>query len=265
MNNNLNSNFPGVKIESSKIDIIGPSVNSKNYFIIEGFIPSKNEQNININGENIKINSNKNFHGSINQLNLIDQTGNIQGARNLNKLNLEGNFDNIKGSRKLEKIDTNNNINIQMPKIEIKNKDNIKIGDSNKIEIGGGEIGGGINLPKNIATILNVKNDDNESNKFGINVNIDGDIKNENINSNNLGINFNIEQNTETKALLNSSRGGNIKKGKGLPMVGIKTSNFKPSKVDVAGKFVVENVDTENLKIANVGVNGQKIGDRIEQ
>lgn len=48
-------------------------------------------------------------------------------------------------------------------------------------------------------------------------------------------------------------------------MVGPKSSNFEPSKVDVAGKFDVENVDTENLKSANVGVNGQKIGDRIEQ
>ena len=266
MNKNLNYNLPGVKMGSSKIDINGPSVNSKSYFHFEGIIPSKNAQNININGENIKFSSNKNFHGSINQLNFEGQSGIIQGSRNLNKVNLGGNFDNIKGLRKLEKIDENNNINIQMPKIEIKNKDNINIGDSNKIEIRGGEIDGGINLAKNIPTILNVKNDDNENNKFGINVNIDGDIKNENIDSNNLGMNFNIEQNTETKVLLNSSRGGNnIKKSKGLPMVGPKSSNFEPSKVDVAGKFDVENVDTENLKSANVGVNGQKIGDRIEQ
>ena len=78
-------------------------------------------------------------------------------------------------------------------------------------------------------------------------------------------MNFNIKQNTESKVLLNSSRGGNIKRNKGLPLVGIKTSNFEPSKIDVAGKFDVGNVDIENLQTANVGINGQKIGDRINE
>ena len=262
LNKNLNSN------------INGPQSNSNSYFQISGIIPSIYEQNagkkisinapnININGDNLNFKSNKNFHGSLNQNNFDDQIGNLKGSKNLKKLNLEENLDNIKGSRKIENIGGSNIINIEMPKIEIENKDNINFGNSNKIEIGGGELGGGINISKNLPTKLNFNND-TEENKYGINVNIGGDIKNENIDSNNLGMNFNIEQNAETKALLNSSVGGSKRKGKGLPMVGSKISNFEPSKVDVAGKFDINNVDTDNLKSANVGVNGQKIGERIE-
>ena len=270
-----NANLKNSKINGQldgNINLKNSNKNSNSYFLIEGIIPSKNDKNaggkmsinaphININGENLNYNNNKNFHGGLNPLNL-DQIGNIQGSRNLNKLNLEGNFDYIKGSRKLENNDGNNNINIQMPKIEINNKDNINLGNSNKIEIGGGEIGGEINLANNIPTKLNFKND-NEDNKLGINYDSNEDKKNEFIDLNNLGMNYN-EQNIETKVVLNSSIGAPKRKGRGLPTVGAKSSNFEPSKIDVAGKFDVNNVDTDNLKSANVGINGQKMGERIE-
>lgn len=80
------------------------------------------------------------------------------------------------------------------------------------------------------------------------------------INLGNIGINVNFEEKNETKVLLNSSI---KKKVKGLPMIGIKTNNFEASKVDIAGKFDAYNIDIENLKSNNVGVNGQKIGERI--
>ena len=278
INPNLNTNITGGKIETSKIEINGPQSKSSSYFIISGIIPSKDEQNagkkiiidapnINIDRDNFNYSNKKNFHRSLNnQLNLENQFGNLKGPKIL-----KNQIDDIKGLRKLENISRNNNINIQMQKVEIKSNENINIGDQNKIEIGGGkiygdfngEIGGGINLAKNIPTKLEFKND-NEDNKFGVNLNINGDIKNENTDLNDFGMNFNNEQKVGTKVSLNSSIGASKRKGK-LPTVGIKNSNFEPSKIDVAGNFNVENIDIENLNSANVGINGQKIGERIEE
>ena len=42
----------------------------------------------------------------------------------------------------------------------------------------------------------------------------------------------------------------------------MKNNEFKASKIAV-GKLNTENIDVNNLKYANVGVNGIKIGDRI--
>ena len=268
----------GAKIEPPKIDINVPQQNH-DYFKISGTIPSKNDQNagiqiltnppnINIDGNNFNYSNKKNFHGSLNnQINIEEQIGKIQGSKNLNKLNLEGQFDEIKGIRKLENISGNKDTNIQMPKVEIKSNENINIEDKNKIEIGG-EISGGIkgekNFNKNISTKLEYNND-NEDNKYGVNVNINGDMKNENFDMGNLGMNFNNEQKVDTKVVLNSSIGGVKRKGK-LPTVEIKKSNnFEPSRIDVAGKFNTENIDIENLNYANVGINGKKTGERIEE
>ncbi len=46
-------------------------------------------------------------------------------------------------------------------------------------------------------------------------------------------------------------------------MVGNKNINFQLSKVDVGGKLDVDNVDISKMKSANVGINGEKMGDRI--
>ena len=72
--------------------------------------------------------------------------------------------------------------------------------------------------------------------------------------------NFTIDNNSKSKL---SERGRLQRKGKGLPMVGIKTSNFQTSKIDVAGRLNVDDVNVDNLKSANVGVNGVKLGERI--
>lgn len=46
-------------------------------------------------------------------------------------------------------------------------------------------------------------------------------------------------------------------------MVGVKSNNFKSSRIGIAGKLDVDNIDVNNLKSANVGVNGVKLGERI--
>ena len=91
---------------------------------------------------------------------------------------------------------------------------------------------------------------------------MDGDIKKTDIDLENLGKNF-ISEGNDTKVLLNSQLGGLKKKGKGLPMVGIKYNNFEQSKVDVGGQFDTNNVNIDNLRSANIGIGGQKQGERI--
>ena len=100
---------------------------------------------------------------------------------------------------------------------------------SNNIEIGGGEIGGGLNLSKN-----------NDENKFGINVNIGGENKGIDIdtNFNELKNSYQEDKNKENKNSLNKEKGE--KKDDG------------------------DNINIDLTKTANVGINGQKVGDRIE-
>ena len=246
-NPSITDNIP--EFNSQKINVNGPSVNigksilsSNNEFFISGLIPSKNEKNgnikkinnnipdMNISAKGPSINANG-FHGSL-----------------YNKYNFDEN--EIKGSRRLINYDgMNNNINIGIPKT---NKE-FNLVKSDKIE----NLGDEINLLKNKPTNLDIKND----NKYGMNVNIDGEIK-EDINLDNLGKNFISEEN-DTKVLSSSARGGEKKKLKSLPMVGTKSNNFKASKIDAAGKFDADNINIDNMKSANVGVNGQKIGERI--
>ena len=60
-----------------------------------------------------------------------------------------------------------------------------------------------------------------------------------------------------------SNRANSRRKNKYLPLVGMKNNEFKASKVGAFGKLNTENIDVNNLKYANVGVNEIKIGDRI--
>ena len=77
-----------------------------------------------------------------------------------------------------------------------------------------------------------------------------------------LGGNFNINVNLEE----NKKGSENELKGKKivLPAVSIKKENFISSKVDEGERLNEINVNTDNLKSANVGINGQKIGERID-
>ena len=58
-------------------------------------------------------------------------------------------------------------------------------------------------------------------------------------------------------------RGNSKKKNKGLPLVGTKNIKFEKSKTEAVGDFDAANIKFNNLRSTNVGVNGNKIGDRI--
>ena len=282
-----------INLNAPKISIQGPNINNMNDFVLSGLIPSKNDKNakiiydknININGNvNGDINSklitkNKlNFHGNLNDL------GEIKGSRKVKDSNMDNEFNyNLKVNQNKLKISGNNfqaepintnilfnqgnniendlNFDIKNPSINLQypnlNTDtNLEMGTkvSKNLEIGGGEIDGGLNLSKN----------NNET--MGININIDGGNKGIDIdtNFNELKISSQEDKNKENKNSLNN--GVSIKRNFNtkLPMVGIKDKNFVSSKISEAGRFDGDNINIDITKTANVGINGQKIGDRIE-
>ena len=291
-NPSLNGNTD-LNLNGPKISIIGSSINNMNDYVLSGIIPSKNDKNgkilydknKNINGDiNTKLNTkNKlNFHGNVNDINL--DLGELKGSRKVKNSNMNELDYNLKVSQNKLKISGNNlqtepintdilinqgnnipkdlnlevknpSIKLQYPKFDINTDNKMDIKGSNNIEIGGGEIGGGLNLSKN-----------NDENKFGINVNIGGGNKGIDIdtNFNELKNSYQEDKNKENKNSLNNGisikRNFNTK----LPMVGIKDNNFISSKIAEAGKFDGDNINIDLTKTANVGINGQKVGDRIE-
>ena len=194
-----------------------------------------NTPNIELNKDDIKIDKNIDLKGGDIDINMNNNIGNL------------GNID-----FKLNNNEENKEIKINAPKIEINNDLELEQ-DYPKIDIENPKLEGKINLTKKDPTNLRFKPiRDEEDKKFGINLKF-------NVNENDEE-GSNDENNTKVK---NSERGNFKKRGKGLPMVGIKTNNFKSSKIDVAGKLDIDNIDVNNMKSANVGVNGVKLGERI--
>ena len=192
-----------------------------------------------------------NQYGDINLLN--NNNSKLKYHGNINDINL-GIDNNVKVSRG---IIFNNNMNdINIGDIKMSNNNSNKFGE-NKIEIDGG----GINL---INKPTKLKNKNNEDNKVGINVDI-GKLNQDNLDLDNFGKKFILDDNNDNNILLSSNNIGiNMKRrGKRLPTVGDKSYNFQASKLGVAGNFNIENINTDNLQSANVGINGIKIGERI--
>ena len=280
-----------------------PSKNDKNKkIIITSNIPemeiSRKGPNINTNEDfNIfKKNNKMSFHANLNDKNYLEYSEDIKGSRRVNypnlndeinintklsrnKLEVSGNkiieeknvilqepfninnqlFFSNQGQKKPQEVnlvvnnykiqpENNNEIKVEIPKIEIN--------ENNKFEIGGGQLGGEIKLNSKPTTLKEITDNQKE---IGINIDIDGGNINKDYNINSLNMNFG--QNNDNK--ISYQIGETKKKGKGLPLVGNKNDNFVSSKVDKAGNFDANNINIDNLQSANVGINGQKIGDRI--
>ena len=259
----INENLPGVKVDGPKMELKNTNINfeeskltSTYNFFLAGMIPSKNDQKQNIQSINtdMKISvkgPSINQYGDINLLN--NNNSKLKYHGNINDINL-GIDNNVKVSRG---IIFNNNMNdINIGDIKMSNNNSNKFGE-NKIEIDGG----GINL---INKPTKLKNKNNEDNKVGINVDI-GKLNQDNLDLDNFGKKFILDDNNDNNILLSSNNIGiNMKRrGKRLPTVGDKSYNFQASKFGVAGNFNIENINTDNLQSANVGINGIKIGERI--
>ena len=259
-NTNFNGNMPDVRIEPPKIGIKttdvkfqGPQMNQKYDFFLSGTIPSKNDKNGKITLKQSSIPGVEisgsgqgrypQFDDYYSKVNKIKFHGNIHD-------NDQGNLGNIKGHRSLL---TNNNeeIKINIPKIHA---NNLGIGNDSNNDFG---FGGGVNFVSNTPDFIK-----NENNQYGINLNVDGGMKTEDIN---VGMNFGQDSNDNKNLKSSGNFGISMKKKGGLPSVNPKSSTFQASKIGEAGHFDADNLNIDNLKTANVGVNGQKIGDRIIQ
>ena len=209
-----------------------------------------NAPKININEGDININNNVDLKPNDIDLKVENNNNNINlGDINIKLNNKNIDLDNIGIKNDKIELEDNNNINIKVPKIEIKNDFEIKPELPN-IEVEQPKLESNIKINKKDLTDLRFRPIMEEDNKYDIKLNIN--------NENNFSNSGDNEENS-SKVI-----SGNIrKKGKGLPMVGIKSSNFQSSKIDVAGKLDVDNIDVNNMKSANVGVNGVKLGERI--
>ena len=125
-------------------------------------------------------------------------------------------------------------IHIKMPKIDVNYNNNIN------------------EMPKN------VNRNQNETNKL-VNLKFKTfDEEKKKINN----INFGYE-NEYSRVQTGINRGNYKKKNTELLPVGIKSNIFKSSKNEFLGNLNRENIDINNIKSTNVGVNGMKIGDRM--
>ena len=296
---NINIKGPSVNVKESNISssgfflsgLIPPKLNKNPQRKIKTNIPeieiSGKGPNINTNHDfNMSGNKNKmNFHGNLNDNTYFDYGADIKGQRRAKFTNMDNDFElNTKLNRKNINIEqsgqsgnilqdvnsyinnykikneNNNEIKVDMPKIEIKNDYKLDNNDSKNMGIDSGHFGGNINLKsKPVEFGFNT----NEEYKIGMDVNFDGVNKNDDINLDNLGKNFIQDDGNNDRILLSSQGGGIKKKNKGLPLVGSKNDIFISSRIDKAGNFDTNNINIDNMKSASVGINGQKIGDRI--
>ena len=264
-NNNvqLDVNSPKIEINSGNINLKHnkPEIkDGKNGVLITGIIEgdktySKNTK-VNVNVPNFEI------KGKLEQPNNLEkkelQSGVIPSSKNDKNVNIE-----IKNYNLL----TDQNIDIKMPTANITNPSN---DINNNIEVKLPEVDVNLNAKNNneIISGLNIGNENNE-NVIDIELqkeenNLDSGKKEQNNNLFNININSNIGDNFASleDSNIRSSQYAK-KKNKGLPLVGKINTNFKASKIDVGGKFDANNIDVSNMKSANVGVGGEKMGERI--
>ena len=241
------SNNPNVPLIKSKNIENKPN----NVNLVASKLEITPEKNLNLsNSQNIMQKSNNEYYPAENSD--IYNSYNINNNRNSNlqRSNIDYKIDNniINSIDNKPQLQKNNNqdqyiingedINVEIPKIDVKLKNNIT--EMTKVE------------PQYKNNNNNIKDRGNYKltdlrfrtiNEEMSNMN-SGNIAGENIYS-------------------GSNRGNSKKKNNELPLVGTKSNTFKSSKIGVAGELYTENIDINNLKSANVGVNGIKIGDRI--
>ena len=177
----------------------------------------------------------------------------IENNKNENKFMTNNNVDNNIKDNHLDNnlnndnnnINNNNNINFDMPKVDVEINNNFEP-----------------NVPK-IDLYSQPKNNNNEV-QTKLNTHKLTDLRFKPIEENYMGMNDNNTKNDNIGSVISGShRTNSIKKNKELPLVGKKTNDFKSSKIEKVGKLYTNDIDVNNMKSANVGVNGVKIGDRI--
>ena len=177
----------------------------------------------------------------------------IENNKNENKFSINKNADNNIIDNHLDNNLNNNNgnnninINVEMPKIDAEINNNFEA-----------------NVPK--IDLYNQPNNNNNEVQKILNSHKLTDLRFKPIEENYMGMNDNNQKNDYISSVVSGShRTNSIKKNKELPLVGKKTNDFKSSKIEKVGNLYTNDIDVNNMKSANVGVNGVKIGDRIIQ
>ena len=257
--NNSNYNLTGMKSSNNNININSPKIeinhleNDRNFSVKS---PKSNVSPIDINSKKPENITDFSLYGSIHGINIDSQTksnyeliGDIPG-NNSNKSKsvkkssnyyLEGIIPSFKN--KNPQLEINNNIKMTKPDITI-NNDEARSFKKNDISINNINMSNAINQEEN-KNMNNINNSKDNDNKL----------------SYNYGSGIFSEGETGSKAF--SQRGTSKNKKKGLPLVGNKKRKFEMSKIKNVGNLDVDSINLKNLRTANVGVNGVKIGDRI--
>ena len=251
-----------MEIPSGKEDIkvnISDNINENNQKIEVKY--HSNIPEINATGTDAKTKTPMKLPESINQNDVKPFDINIQkpsleiNKKEENKENIDQNFklSGIIYGTKDPKYNKNNNnpsenksdLNIKGPQLDI-NGNIIKSSNEPKLEINGSkenEIN--LNIQKNESN-----NKEIESNQYfkmsGIILADKGKV--------------NIKKEENIKESENGLKGKKII----LPTVSVKNENFVSSKVDEGENLKEINVNIDNLKSANVGINGQKLGERVD-
>ena len=238
-NNNINNN---INIKPHMINLKGTSNDNINHF----------SPTFNINANNHKNNNNNELIGE--NITYSFNNGNIQGS----KIDISSfdnmNFKEIQFEQKnlgVTKINLNNN------------EDNNNIGINLKTGVNPGNTVNNNPFIINANQVNNSLFNNNDIQKINLNTNYNNanNIQNgNNGNENNLN-NNNIYLSSQNNII---SRQSTKTKVKALPLVGIKNDTFVSSKVEPINSLDVENFDVKNLKSTNVGINGIKLGERID-
>ena len=245
---------PNIELNSGKVDIKGnipDNINENDQKI--GVKYNSNIPEMNITGTDAKTKTPMKLPGSINQNDVKPFDINIQkpsveiNPKEDNKENIDQNFKlsgiilgtkDPKYNKKNDKPSENkSDLNIKGPQLDF-NGNIIKSSNEPKLEI---------KSSKENEINLNIKNNEpnnkeGESNQF---FKMSGII---------------LADKGKTKESENGLKGKKIV----LPTVTVKNENFVSSKVDEGGNLNEINVNMDNLKSANVGINGQKLGERVD-
>ena len=288
---NIKSEIPENKFDISvpNYQIAAPDFNqpelkkedSSEIFLLKGTIkgikiPKNNKKVKNDTDLNDNIGYNKNFHGNIDDPK-YDNHCNLKGNRiagktsTLNDPNQEIKVNKGNLDCRVSKIVDEKNVVIEEPFAVLKNQsyinDNIKLSkpeiNSNssynyKYNPYGNDLNFNMPVPcPDINTNIKNQNPNIEINNPSINLNMDNNLKEH------MPTNLRFSPIPEDSDINPNMHNNFNMQSRGLPSVGIKANNFKPSRVESGGQFYTENVDVGNMMSANVGINGVKMNNRI--
>ena len=263
----FNSNIP-------EINVSGTDAKTKTPLRLPGSLNEQDVKPFDINVKNSNLNANVEVKNQDNKNIFFKVSGVIVGTDdpNYNKNKNLPSENKSEMDNQKPKLDFNgniisNNLSIKKEEIKVENQKDINLNiqkNENQEEEQQDilKISGNINgdIIKKSNDIFQIKEEPNNNNNNEIKIGIKSEIE-----ENPKELNLNLENNNEIKVESNLKISENALKGKKitLPSVGVKNDNFVSSRVDEGKNSNEINLDIINMKSTNVGINGQKTGERV--